>query len=90
MIGCNLNYANWDSAFNYVWFQFNTSNALYYIDLKPGDVLADDGYFGQNGSLLCDMDAGDTATVQISPNSGSAQMDIITSNSSQFYGYLVA
>ena len=90
MIGCNLNYTNWDSAFNYVWFQFNTSNALYYIDLKPGDTLADDGYMGQNGSLLCDMDAGDTVTVQIAPNAGSAQMDIITTNSSQFYGYLVA
>ena len=90
MIGVNVNYNAWDASGNYVWMQINTSNAVLYIDLKNANALTSDGYYGQNGSILCDMDAGDTAQAQIAPSGFAAQMDIMSSTSSQFYGYLVA
>ena len=90
MLGFNVNYSDWDASGNYVWAQILTSNRLIYVNLQNANTLTADGYYGQGGSVLCDMDANDTAKCQVSPSGFAAQTDIITGDSSQFYGYLVA
>jgi len=78
-----------DDSTNYAEFLINTSNRVYrgIIDnsLTSGDV---DNY-NNCISVLADMDASDTAHMQINiPNSGTAQMR--HSNLMTFSGYLVA
>jgi len=90
MLGANLNYNLWDVSGNYVWMLIVTSNNTWYLDLKNSNVITADGYYGQNGCILADMDANDTAKVQIQTNGLAAQMDMINGTSSSFFGYLVA
>jgi len=88
-LNCNFYVHFFDDSTNYVEFLINTSNRVYrgIIDnsLTPGDV---DNY-NNCVSVLADMDASDTAHMQINiPNSGTAQMR--HSNLMTFSGYLVA
>jgi len=51
---------------------------------------ADLDYFTFGGSVLADMDAGDTAQIKIYlPSLGAAQLDIIGGNNTFFSGCLV-
>jgi hypothetical protein len=81
--------------------QMDTATDFYYINLKTSnrnydqywdnDDKAGDNSNGAGVSIvaLADMDAGDTAYIEIIvPNSGAAQMDVETA--SAFSGYLVA
>jgi hypothetical protein len=81
--------------------QMDTATDFYYINLKTSnrnydqywdnDDKAGDNSNGAGVSVvaLADMDAGDTAYIEIIvPNSGAAQMDVETA--SAFSGYLVA
>ena len=81
--------------------QMDTATDFYYINLKTSnrnydqywdnDDKAGDNQNGAGVSVvaLADMDAGDTAYIEIIvPNSGAAQMDVETA--SAFSGYLVA
>ena len=90
MLGSNLNYSQWDVSGNYVWMVIVTSNNTWYLDLKNANVITADGYYGQQGCVLADMDANDTAYVAVASSGMANQMDMITGTSSQFFGYLVA
>ena len=76
-----------DSAANYYELRINTSNREYYNTLDP-DFGNDANYFTLTNSVVADMDAGDTAIVQINQNGGAAQTDI--NIISTFSGILVA
>ena len=66
-----------------------TTNRQYYAIVDPGVWAGDPTYWSFAITVLADMDAGDTAHVEVQlNNSGAAQMDI-TANSA-FSGYLVA
>ena len=88
-LNCNFYMHSIDDTTNYYEFFITTSNRTYrgIIDntLTPGDV---DNY--NNGvSVLADMDASDTAKMQVFvPNDGAAQAQF--SNLMNFSGYLVA
>jgi len=78
-----------DSAADYVQISMNTSNRQYYAIVDPGVWTGDPTYWSFAITVLADMDASDTAHVEVQlNNSGAAQMDI-TANSA-FSGYLVA
>ena len=78
-----------DSAADYVQIAMITSNRSYYAIVDPGVWTGDPTYWSFAITVLADMDAGDTAHVEVQlNNTGAAQMDI-TGNSA-FSGYLVA
>ena len=78
-----------DDATNYVEFLINTSNRVYRGIIDNSLAAADVDNFNNGISILADMDASDTAHMQINiPNSGGAQLAI--SNLMTFSGYLVA
>ena len=62
----------------YRWIEhFNTSGGDY-------------NYFTPQVTAIADMDAGDTATVQINQNGGTSQTDIIASSGRTYFsGYLL-
>tara|TARA_B100000085_G_C18399799_1_gene454078 strand:+ start:75 stop:719 length:645 start_codon:yes stop_codon:yes gene_type:complete len=66
------------SNHQYEWIeQFNTSGGDY-------------NYFTPQVTAIADMDAGDTATVQINQNGGTSQTDIIASSGRTYFsGYLL-
>ena len=79
---------NFDIGTQYYQMEIKTSNRVYYDVLGTSGFDADMIYHGMSGSVLADMDAGDTASIQIQiPNSGAAQTDI--EGISTFSGYLV-
>ena len=90
-LGVTLRIDNMDQAASYYRLQIVTSNRTYYPLIKAGSTLggSDPTYSYMQGFVLADMDASDTALVKISQVGGSAQMDIIQTES-QFQGYLVA
>ena len=78
-----------DDSTNYVEFLINTSNRVYRGIIDNSLAAADVDNFNNGISVLADMDASDTAHMQINiPNSGAAQMR--HSNLMNFSGYLVA
>ena len=88
-LAVSLRVENLDSASQYYILQFTTSNRTYRIIFDP-DFGQDNGFWDFGLSTLADMDAGDTATVEIHQASGTAQTDINASaNWSFFSGYLV-
>ena len=88
-LAVSLRVENLDSASQYYILQFTTSNRTYRSIFDP-DFGQDNGFWDFNLSTLADMDAGDTATVEIHQASGTAQTDINASaNWSFFSGYLV-
>ena len=76
-----------DSAAAYYETVLVTSNRDYYMTIDP-DFGQDNTHWVFNLAVLADMDASDTALVQIYQNGGTAQTDITVS--SFFSGYLVA
>jgi hypothetical protein len=78
---------NVDSASNYVYMAINTSNMESYFIIDP-DFGQDSVYWSITGSILADMDANDTAFIQIVQETSTVQMDI--NQNSRFSGYLVA
>jgi len=73
-----------DSAADYYELKLVTSNNNYGILTDP-DFGQDNSYWDMTISVLTDMDASDTATVQIRQQSGTAQADI---TSIYFSGFL--
>jgi hypothetical protein len=78
---------NIDSAVSYYEPRLDTSNKQYYIIFDP-DFGQDNAYFTITFSQLVDMDANDTADINIHQDGGSSQTDI--SANSMFSMYLVA
>ena len=78
-----------DSATDYYYINLKTSNRNYDQYWDNNDKAGDNGNgAGVSAIVLADMDANDTAVVEITPaNSGTAQMDVETA--SAFSGYLV-
>ena len=85
----NIRLQQLQSDSSYVLINIQTSNRTYqHILAVAPHVDADVGYQHFSNSLLCDMDANDTASVTVRLASGAAQTDLATD--SYFSGYLVA
>ena len=82
---------NMDAANNYFDIILSTSNRNYFHTIDPESYEAggsDAPYYTMCIAVLADMDASDTAKVQIGiPNNGTAQCDVQTG--STFSGFLV-
>ena len=77
---------NWDSSADYYYLQIITSNRTYY-ELRSGEANpGDPSYTYMQVHALADMDAGDTAYVNIFQSGGAAQTGY--DNQSFFSGYL--
>jgi hypothetical protein len=83
-----------DTASDYVRVRCITSNgnrggAASIFD--PGGLSGDPTYWGLGDSLLCDMDANDTATINFAYSGGSQQVDVPGDNPEQthFSAFLV-
>ena len=72
----------------YTFLHMQTSNRTYRSIIAPPSYDADLSYLTFPLSVLADMDAGDTAYLQMYQGGGAAQMDITASG--RFSGYLVA
>jgi len=77
---------NIDQAANYYEPRLDTSNRSYYIIFDP-DFGQDNSYFTVTFAQIVDMDANDTADINIHQDGGSSQTDI--SSNSMFSMYLV-
>jgi hypothetical protein len=79
--------ANVDNAPSYIEIYIRTSNRVYVSTIDPRGFDVDPAYWTFNHALLCDMDAGDTAQLEIHIHAGgTVQTDI--QNYSYFSGYL--
>ena len=80
-----------DTAASFYQVLLITSNRSYAFDiLDPSEFNADLVYWQTKGSVLADMDASDTAYVQVNQHGGTAQTDISYDGDSHWSGYLVA
>ena len=77
--------ADSNSGGHYVQTQIVTSNRTYTV-ISGVDLT----YHNQNNSVLCDMDANDTAYVQIKSSNDTSWAVSGGVNDSRFFGYLVA
>ena len=77
---------NIDQAANYYEPRLDTSNRAYYVNFDP-DFGQDNSYFTVTFAHLVDMDANDTADINIHQDGGTSQTDI--SAASMFSMYLV-
>ena len=79
---------NVDEAASYYWVRVNTSNRVVYGTLFQLDGLsADPDYWALTVSVIVDMDANDTATLDILQGGGTQQTDI-DGTGSHFSGFL--
>ena len=78
-----------DTAAGYILIGIRTSNRDYYKIVDP-NFSADLNYYGINFSVLADLDASDTAFIWWQSNGGTAQVDIIAANGTQFQGCLLS
>jgi len=85
----SIYFTNLDTAASYYIVYITTSNNTFYSILDP-NFAADLTYYNVGFSILVDMDAGDTATVDIIQQHGTAQTGIAGNTSTNFSGYLVA
>ena len=85
-LNLSLRLQNLDSASAYYDITIVTSNRAYQW-LQDPDYGQDNAYEAVTLSALADMDAGDTALVNINQANGTAQTDI--QQTSHFNGYLV-
>ena len=80
---------SWDVSCSYVQCTIISSNRNHYWFIADGDLFPNSPtYWQMNHSLLVEMDASDTAYVNVHQSGGGAQMDISTN--SDFTGYLAA
>ena len=79
-----------DTAADYYAVRVNTSNKVYVSIFTP-KLSADVDFFSLTVDVVADMDASDTAKIQIFQSGGSQQTDINDNDSyTYFCGYLVA
>jgi len=86
----NLGLLNIDIDASYLFIKISTSNRDYLIikDFRALDF--DATYWSQSVTAVADMDAGDTATVQLRINGGASQTDLETNQAyTYFSGYLL-
>lgn len=88
-LSTNLYVNTIDAAAQYIRLSINTSNRLYSQLHDPRGLDQDVVRGNFNYSILADMDAGDTAKVEISQYEGTAQMDVMASELTIFTGVLV-
>ena len=88
-LSINVYLAQIDTAAGYILIGIRTSNRDYYRILDP-NFSADVNYYGMNFSVLADLDASDTAFIWWQSNGGTAQVDIIAANGTQFQGCLLS
>ena len=77
-----------DTASEYYLGRISTSNRNHDEILDSNEYSSDLDYYAFSLSVLTDMDAGDTAKLQVFQNSGTAQTDIDPTDT-RFSGYLV-
>ncbi len=87
-LNLNMYWNNLDTASAYYVARITTSNRAYDVAIDPGVLASDPAFWSITSSVLADMDASDTAYVEIVQASGTAQTDIATA--AKFSGYLVA
>jgi len=78
-----------DTSAGYIIFTLRTSNDEYQYPVQASMFGSDIGSFGMNISHLVDMDASDTAVIDIFQQAGAAQTSI-SGGHSHFTGFLVA
>jgi hypothetical protein len=84
LLACN----NVDAGASYYQIKLSTSNkAIYLGSWAFNGYSADATYFPLGGSCTCDMDASDTASVEIYQGGGTAQTDL--NNGTYMTGHLV-
>jgi hypothetical protein len=88
-LSCMLRLGNIDTAATTYWTRFNCSNRSPIYLWSPGQFSSDVTWWSLTMAILVDMDAADTAKIQINQDGGSAQTDIQIADSF-FSGYLVA
>ena len=71
---------------NYIEVKIITSNNTFHWLFDPVAFASSPTYCNAQNSVLCDMDAGDTAYISYNQNGGTAQVDCSTE--SHFSGYL--
>jgi hypothetical protein len=86
-LNANIRLNSTDSAASYYQMRIRTSNKDYYSIFDP-DFGQDAVYWSFGSAVLADMDAGDTANLEIIQLGGTAQADI--HGDTKFSGYLVA
>lgn len=79
---------NVDQASNSIRINLITSNFTYLTRFDPGQLAGDPATWTLNLSVIADMDANDTVTVQYLQTAGTAQTDI-TVNEAIFSGSLI-
>jgi len=84
----NINLSSIDSASAYYYVNILTSNVTYRSILRP-DFGQDLDYFPMSVSAVADMDANDTAIIQVAQAGGTQQTDIQGGNYSRFSGCLL-
>ena len=87
LLSVSLYLTNIDTASSDITLAIVTTNRSYYNVFDPSKFSADLPYATMQMVILADMDASETAYVQIRQTGGANQMDISTS--SFFCGYLV-
>ncbi len=79
---------NIDTAANWCRVELHTSNMVFqHSIIDPGALASDPTYWNFSFSLICHMDAGDTAEVRWGQSGGSTQADL-SAPESMFSGYL--
>ena len=87
-LGVSLRLQHIDSAANYYVVTINTSNRSHHFLFDP-DYGQDNVYHSVRFTALADMDAGDTAKVQLNQNAGTAQTEVQGDQSyTYFFGSL--
>ena len=76
-----------DTASAYYYVELSTSNEQYYNIIDSTELASDAAYWGITLSHVVDMDANDTARIDIQQANGTQQTDV---NANSFFsGYLV-
>jgi len=88
-LSINVYLAAIDTATSYILIGIRTSNRDYYRIVDP-NFSSDLSYYGMNFSVLADLDASDTAYIWWQSNGGTAQVDIVAANGTQFQGHLLS
>ena len=87
LLSVSLNVNQFDSSASYHWLNVVTSNRTHKISIH-GEGQDADSYYNLSGTVIADMDASDTVTITWEQSGGTAQADVLASNS-HFYGYLL-
>jgi hypothetical protein len=80
---------NVDTASNWFRLRIVTSNRTYEKYWPSGQLAADAVRFGFTYTVVADMDASDTALVQVETQGGAAQTDIIAGSGTRFEGWFL-